>query len=171
MFTFDPINKLIIMDPGVTSVSAIDLYSKWKEWAAESDNAKYAPAFSNSVGGESLGGGIFTGRYFFLQNGWKIRPQEADHSLTIDGNLYTNPAGQSLTVPPLGDYTVTVSLLVSQASQGITVDGTTTDVPTAEEIAQAVWSMVIGSGSFPAGSSAEALKKILQNAVLIPAAL
>ena len=61
--TFDPINKRIILD--VASITAQEIYSRWVDWVALSDNIKYSPAFS-AVGGDDLGGGIFIPPYYFL---------------------------------------------------------------------------------------------------------
>lgn len=118
--TFDGPNKLIIVDNGVTELDAIvDLYSDWKEWAVLSDNMKYLHAFE-AIGGQPLPGGLFAGSTIFLVNGWKIRPHEAHHTLTIKGNIFTND-GSSIHVPTLGNYTVTVSVLASALAQGIAV--------------------------------------------------
>ena len=104
--TFDGTNKLIVVDAGITALDVrVDLYSDWKEWAVLSTNLKYLPAF-RTIGGDPVGSKNF-GRAFFLSNGWKIRPQEANHELVVTGNLFLD-AGESggLFVPTLGGYTV-----------------------------------------------------------------
>lgn len=115
--TFDGPNKLIIVDNGVTELDAtVDLYSDWKEWmlTSGSDNAKYLPAF-RTTGGDELPGGQFISGYFFLTNGWRIRPYEGDHGLTIVGNLFVDGGGNPF-VPTLGDYTVMVNVQTSSNS-------------------------------------------------------
>jgi hypothetical protein len=107
-YTFDGVNKLIILDAGVTSFSVGDLYSRWKDWFTLSDNSKYETAFGNSVGGNSLGGGIELGSYYFLQNGWLIRPQEADHTLEVTGNLYPIPDTAALFTGTVGSFQVSI---------------------------------------------------------------
>jgi hypothetical protein len=117
--TFDPANLRIILD--TTYVEAIDLYSRWKEWVQEADNAKWLPAFS-TVGGEPLGGGRFVSQYFFLLNGWRIRPQEADQTLVIAGNISVLGGGDPV-VPTLGSFKVLVQYTVPVQAQAIATDG------------------------------------------------
>jgi hypothetical protein len=60
-----------------------------------SDNSKYLPAFIN-VGGDDIdsSAGTKIPIYAFLMNGWKIKPQEANHTLSInDGILLVNGGG------------------------------------------------------------------------------
>ena len=85
MITFDAINKRIILDS--TSITAEEIFSRWEDWALLSDNAKYGAVMTH-VGGDDLGGGLFIPNYIFLQNGWRVRPMESSHNLTITGNLF-----------------------------------------------------------------------------------
>jgi len=130
--SFDPIARRIVLDGDVST--ARDLYSRWKEWAQEGDNAKFPPAFS-TVGGEPLGGGRFVAAYFFLLNGWRVRPREADHTLIVDGNLGVEGGGDPI-VPTLGSFRVLVQYTVPVQAQGIATSGSIG--PTAEQIAQEV---------------------------------
>jgi len=125
-FTFDGPNKLFIAKAGVTSVNVQqDLYSDWKEHVLATDDVKFPPAL-RAIGGDPVGGGNSAGRTFFLQNGFQLRPDEADHTLIIDGNLYHDD-GLDVIVPTLGGYTVLVehsrSNLIDEidtaASQGV----------------------------------------------------
>jgi len=92
MFTFNGITKIIQGDYGSGSTVELDirrdLYSAWKEWTAIDNNAKYLQAFS-TTGGDPISLTIAVGAYFFLENGWKIRPFESNHRLVLNGNLYT----------------------------------------------------------------------------------
>lgn len=153
-FTFDGPNRLIICDPGVTSFGTTELYSRWKEWVALSDNAKFVTAFANSVGGDPLGGGVFLGSYVFLQNGWTIRPQEANHILDISGNIFPIPDTAPLFTSTLGSFNVQVGLRTSSLTQQVEVPA----VNTPEDIAQKVWEEDL-SGSYNADEAADVLKK------------
>lgn len=119
MYTFDGPNKLIILDLGTTSFGVADLYSRWKDWVLLSDNAKYLPAFADSVGGNALGGGSFLGQYFFIQNGWQIRPQEADHTLVVTGNLFAIPDTADPFAATVGSFNVKVKQEVSSLTQAV----------------------------------------------------
>jgi hypothetical protein len=68
------------------------------------------------VGGDPISATKNLGLTFFMINGWRIRPQEADHRLTVIGNLYTDPAGFSPFVSTLGVYNVTIEMQVSNLS-------------------------------------------------------
>lgn len=136
-YTFDGNNKLIVIDSGVTSFSVSDLYSRWKEWFSVADNAKYQTAFGNSVGGNPLGGGLFLGSYYFLQNGWLIKPQEANHTLEVFGNLYPIPDTASLFASTSGSYNVQIIMRNSSLTQGVATTG---------DISSAVWSASIAGG-------------------------
>ncbi len=124
--TFDGENKLIIVNQDETVLDVRDdIYSAWKRWAANADNAKYAAAM-RSVGGDPLPGGRFLGSTFFLLNGWKIRPFEGDHTLNVQGNLYSED-GASPFARTIGDYNVAISLTTSSLVEGISTSGSTID--------------------------------------------
>ena len=88
MVTFDGVNKLIIMDNLVTSLDVRALYAAWKQWVQELDNLKYLSAFDVVGGNPTIGTSSIT-PYFFLINGWKIRPYEGNHTLKVEGILLT----------------------------------------------------------------------------------
>lgn len=123
-FLFDGPNKLIVMSPGIIEFSAKDLYSRWKEWVLVSDNSKYEYAFA-SVAGDSIGAGQTIAPYIFLNTfgGWRIRPQEANHQLRINGNLYSIDSTLDLFVPTLGNFTVITVVERSSAAIATTVGG------------------------------------------------
>lgn len=135
--TFDGVNKLIIVNVGETSISVdTDIYSDWKEWLLESDNIKYPIAIS-AIGGDPIGGGRFLGTTFFLENGWKMRPYEGNHTLSVIGNLYTRD-GSSPFVQTLGSYNVLISMQVSNL-----IDTVATGGSTPSDVADAVWNKII----------------------------
>lgn len=122
--------KRIILDSA--SVSAAQIWSAWVDW--HEANQQWPLAFQ-LVGGNALGGGLFIPPYFFLMNGWRVRPMEASHNLTITGNLFVDGGGVPV-VGTLGTYQVNVNYTVPVQAQGIATSGSTG--PTASEIAAAV---------------------------------
>lgn len=129
MIAFDTASKRIILDSA--SVTATEIYSRWCDWAAQSDNLKYGMVI-RQVGSDDLGGGLSIPPYFFLQNGWRVRPMEANHNLTITGNLFVEGGGVPV-VGTLGTFQVNVNYTVPVQAQGIATSGSTG--PTASEIA------------------------------------
>jgi hypothetical protein len=113
-FTVDGTNKLLIAKPGVVDVDVIvDLYSDAKEhWIATSDNVFLFPF--RSVAGDPIDLVRDLAGTIFLTNGWKIRPDEAHHTLTLTGNLRLE-VGQTpgIFVPTLGAFTVLVQIDLS----------------------------------------------------------
>lgn len=117
--TFDPASKRIILDSA--SVTAQEIYSRWCDWAAASDNVKYGIVI-RQVGSDDLGSGLSIPPYFFLQNGWRVRPMEANHSLTITGNLFVEGGGVPV-VQTLGTFQVNVNYTVPVQAQGVATSG------------------------------------------------
>lgn len=118
--TFDPVNRRIVLSSA--SVSAVELWSRWCDWAATGDNLKWLPAM-RQVGGDDLGGGLLIPAYVFLLNGWRVRPMEADHTLTISGNLFVEGGSGSPVVSTLGTYNVLVQLVVPVQAQAVNTGG------------------------------------------------
>jgi len=107
---FDGSTKVITLTTGTTVVSVRDLWSRWVDWFLTEDNSKYLPAFIN-VGGDDIdiSAGTKIPIYAFLMNGWKIKPQEANHTLTIqDGILLVNGGGDPFNNTN-GSYTVRIN--------------------------------------------------------------
>lgn len=125
MITFDPVNKRIVLDSAYATAGQI--YSRWKEWVLTGDNTKYEQAFS-VLGGDPLGGGLFVASYFFLMNGWRIRPMEADHTLILEGNIAVLGGGIPV-VQTLGQFNVSTQFTVPVQAQGISTSGSTMDIP------------------------------------------
>lgn len=112
--SFDPLTLRIVelSVSGDTSLDWIEIYSEWKDWLLDDPITRggYPPAF-RVVGGEARGGGApRLGTTFFLCNGWKFRPAEYSHHVTLNGNIVTDPAGARVWVPTLGAFTVGVQL-------------------------------------------------------------
>ena len=117
--TIDPTNRRLILD--TASTTAQEIYSSWAEWMLLSDNSKYPPAF-NATGGDDLGGGLYIPPYYFLLNGWRVRPMESSHLLVITGNLFVEGGGQPV-VQTLGSYNVSVQYTVPVQAQAFSVSG------------------------------------------------
>lgn len=117
--TFDPISRRIILDS--SSVTASELWSRWVDWMAIGTNSKYLPAF-RQVGGDDLGGGLLIPAYYFLLNGWRIRPMEANHLLVVSGNIYVDGGGQPV-VNTLGPYNVSIQYTVAMQAQAVVTSG------------------------------------------------
>ena len=128
--TLDGAARRIVLDS--TSVTAAEVWSAWVRW--HDDNREWPLAF-RQVGGDSLGGGLYIPPYFFLLNGWRVRPMEADHTLVITGNLFVEGGGVPV-VPTLGVHQVNVNYTVPVQAQGIATSGSTG--PSAAQIADAV---------------------------------
>ena len=151
MVTFDGPNLLIIVDSGETSLDfRNDVYSDWKEWVKDSlaANASFPEAISN-IGGDSLPEeGQFVGTTFFLENDWRMRSWEGNHSLTIFGNAFTR-TGDPLFVNTLGAYTVQINLRTSTLPETFvlpSVQGASTiDSADLINIADEVWDEIIDS--------------------------
>lgn len=126
---FDGSTKIIALDSA--SVSAAEIWSRWADWHAASDNARWPLAF-RQVGGDDLGGGLSIPPYYFLQNGWRVRPMESSHNLTITGNLFVEGGGVPVT-STVGTFQINVNYTVPVQAQGISTSGSAG--PTAAEIA------------------------------------
>ena len=137
--TFDPAAQRIVLDSA--SVTATEIFSRWEDWAALSDNVKYGLVI-RQVGGDDLGGDLSIPPYFFLQGGWRVRPMESNHNLTVTGNLFVEGGGVPV-VQTLGTYQVNVNYTVPVQAQGIATSGSSG--PSAESIAAAVVSALQGT--------------------------
>lgn len=120
-YIIDGPNKIIKLTTGTTQVSIRDLWSRWVDWFLTSDNSKYLPAFVQ-VGGNDIDPlqGTSIPIYIFLMNGWKLQPQEANHTLSVnDGIIVVNGGGDPF-INTIGAYTIRINY--SQPVQAITVN-------------------------------------------------
>ena len=118
-YIIDGPTKTITLSTGTVSVSVRDLWSRWVDWFLTDDNSKYLPAFKN-VGGDQIDPVMGTSIpiYSFLENGWKLKPQEANHTLSIsDGILLVNGGGDPF-INTIGNYVVRINY--QQPVQAIT---------------------------------------------------
>jgi hypothetical protein len=132
--TFDGPNKLVILS--TASLSLIELWGAWKDWLL-AGNAQYALAF-DTVGGEPIDqvAGTMVPLFLFVQNGWKIRPMEANHTLTVaDGSLIGESGGDPF-VSTLGAYTVRIRY--QQPVQAFGYSTNASAGPTTDQIVEAI---------------------------------
>lgn len=153
-FTVDTTNKLFIAKTGVVSFDVqIDLYSDGKEhWLTDTTANKFDFPV-RTVAGDPISGSESISPFFFLRDGWKIRPDEVDHQLDVLGNLFidTGEIG-GLFVPTTGGFTVLVNITVS--SKATSVGG---------DVATQVWSSNISSS--PANSAGAALSELRKSGI------
>ena len=126
----------------ITQFSADDVYSRWKDWLVEdTSRTGHPPAFTNSVGGDDLGDGISLGKYYFIQNGWRIIPDQRDHTLTITGNLFPKTNTDEVLSAATGNHQVLTNMRTSSLTQRVVsnVGASPSDV------ADAVWDRDISS--------------------------
>ena len=129
--TFDGATKVITLSSA--TVSAAEIWSAWVNWYPS--NSQWGIAITQ-VGGQSLGGGLYIPPYFFLMNGWKVKPMEQDHLLVINGNLFVDGGGNAV-INTVGDFNVSVQYTVPVQAQAFSTSGGSSY--TLEQIADAVW--------------------------------
>lgn len=119
--TFDGATKQITLTAGTVTLDVVDLYSRWKDWVLDSDNSKWAEAFA-PVGGDTIdvSAGTAIPLYAFLVNGWRIKPQEADHTLAVSGGVLLVSGGGDPFVNTTGAFVVRINY--QQPVQAITVN-------------------------------------------------
>lgn len=164
-YSFDADNKRIILSNGTTTLDVRDMYSRWKEWMQISDNSKYLHAFE-IVGGDTINesAGTYVPAYVFLVNGWRIRPQEANHTLNVSGGILLVLGGGDPFVNTNGSYVVRINY--QQPVQAITVSidggGTASGITEQDksDIAQKVLQELISDHSGISGSLANIVADI-----------
>lgn len=124
--TFDGTNKLITVNSLVTALSVkVDLYAAWKDWVLLDNNAQYLAAFS-VIGGEEISTEVTVDTTYFLLNGWKIRPYEGNHVLTITGNLFVDGGGSPM-IQTVGNYNVLVNMITSNIINVVSANANVTE--------------------------------------------
>lgn len=133
-FDVDTGAKLFIAKAGVTAVNVkTDLYSDAKEHWLSGGVAMGFPFPIRVVAGDPTSTG-FVEPFFFLGQGWKIRPDEADHTLVLVGNMELDEGETGdMVVPTIGDYTVLVRNALS--NKALVLNG----VSDVNAIAAGVW--------------------------------
>lgn len=161
--TYIPGNKLFVLNSGVIDFDVVvDLYSDAKEdWLTDTVLNKFKfPLLA--IGGQAIGGGRVISPYIMLRYGWKVRPQEADHTLTVAGNLITDNESTPF-AEVLGNYQVIIKSIVS--SNSLTASGTALSPADLTSIINGVWNEVL-AGHMTSGSAAKMLRDIKLKATL-----
>ena len=163
-FTVDTTAKLFIAKPGVTDFDVrVDLYSDAKEhWIDDATANKYTfPLLS--VGGNPIEAPTkYIPAYIYLTNGWRIRPQEAHHTLAVTGGILLVDGGGDPFVNTLAAFVVRV--LYEQPVQAIAISTSGAIAPTQQQIRDAM--LLAPSGAAASGSIDDQLADIL--AILPP---
>lgn len=152
MFIFDGPNKKVILDAAfvvdnMISFTVTELYSAWVDWVVQGDNLKYPPAF-RVLGGDPIGGGQYVGTYLFFRNdlGWIGVPPAVDPcTIMIEGSLF----GESSEAPLLENLPAQqTDLIITRSTQVTAIDlGGSIEVPSAAEVANAVWQKLLSSSN------------------------
>jgi hypothetical protein len=134
---FDGPNKVIILTSGTVALSVRDLWSRWVDWLLTSDNSKFLPAMS-LLGGDDIDpiAGTKVPVYVSLLNGWRVRPQSADHVLSVTAGILLVSGGGNPFTSPLGSFVVTIVLSQPVQAIGFSTGGGGGATP--EQIAAAV---------------------------------
>jgi hypothetical protein len=135
-YSFGGTTKVISLTSGTTILDVRDLYSRWKDWS-QTAGSGYLQAMS-VVGGDPVDAsqGIYVTSYFFLENGWKIKPQEANHKLTVLNGVLVDAAGGGPFISTIGTYNVLVQYSQPVKSETVSISGSSG--PTPAQIATAV---------------------------------
>ncbi len=128
--TFNGSTKRVTLPTGTVTLNLIDLYSQWKLWVL-AGNAECLLAFA-TVGGEITEIPL----YLFLQNGWLIVPQSADHVLTVTNGILVGQGSADPFTDPAGSYKIRINRQTPGIAIGYSTSGVTG--PTAADIAAAV---------------------------------
>ena len=151
--SFDGVNKRINLEIGTTSLSVRDLWSRAVDWWLTEDNSKFIFPLTQ-VGGDSIdaAAGTMIPIYCFLMSGWKVKPQEANHTLSVgDGILLVDGGGDPF-VATTGAFTVRINYQQPVQAISFASSGGGTAIIDYQQVTEAIWNAPISSyvsgGSF-----------------------
>lgn len=158
MLAFDGVTKVITVSI-VDVISVRDVYSRWADWVATAGNAVFLPAFA-TLGGDDIDAvaGTKIPIYAFLINGWRIRPREASHTLTVNDGILLVAGGGDPFVNTVGTFVVRINY--QQPVQAISFATGGGAGPTANDIALAVWAKII-EGAYTAEQMIRIMASVL----------
>lgn len=159
---FNGATKTITLSPGTTAIGVRDLWSRWVDWLLTGDNSKYPVAMSQT-GGDDIDAtaGTKIPVYAFLLNGWRIKPQEANHTLTVgDGVLLVQGGGDPF-VNTTGSFIVRINYqqpvqAISFTAGGSSAGGLTTEQASMLEALAKIHGLISGIPLVVTATSREA---------------
>lgn len=119
--SFNGSTKVVTLPGSTTTMSVLALWSRYVDWLTTTSNMKYAVAMT-LVGGQTIdsSAGTYIPKYIFLQNGWQVQPNSANHTLAVTSGIILVSGGGD----PFKDSTgYTVRINYQQPVQAIGVDG------------------------------------------------
>lgn len=142
--SFDGASKLMSLSLGTTSLDVREMWSDWVDWFLTGDNSKYSMAMAN-LGGDDINPveGTTVPIYVFLLNDWKIRPQEADHTLSVVNGILLVSGGGDPFVNPVGEFVIRINY--QQPVQAISYSAEGGAGVDAEVIAAAVMNAIMAN--------------------------
>jgi hypothetical protein len=166
MLSFDGTTKVVTITTD-TELDVKDLWSRWVDWWLTSDNSKYGLAMEQ-VGGNDIDtvAGTSIPIYIYLQDGWKIKPKEANHTLAVTNGILLTDDSSDPFVNTTGSYMVRVNY--QQPVQALTVSTGGGSAPTASQVADAVWDELVADHT-SAGSVGKELNDAKKKASLASA--
>ena len=132
--TFDGDNKLIIVNTQYSSLTVkSDIYSASKRWLQRRNNSAYARPM-RAIGGDPVISGLYAGDIYFLTNDWQI---VVNNQVAVTGIIYSDNVNLNTFIINSGGgvQSQASNLAYSYNTTGVTV-------PTASQVASAVWNDV-----------------------------
>lgn len=115
----------------------IHLYSHWKQAIIDGClSAGFTKAF-DTVGGNPVSATCNLSGYYFLTNGWRVRPREQDESYVVEGNLFTCGGVCHPFVNTVCPYNTFVT--INTSAQSLTSTAASIPAPCIATLADAVW--------------------------------
>jgi hypothetical protein len=92
-----------------TELDVKALWTAWVNWFLTSDNSKYGLVMEQ-VGGNDIDvdAGTSIPVYIYLQNGWKVKPKEANHTLRVTNAVLLTDDGTTPYTTTTGSYNVVI---------------------------------------------------------------
>lgn len=122
VFTFDEVNKLVIVDAGVTEVTCQQIYNACRNFEGELGNLDLLPLV-RAGGKDDLGGGRQVGITLTMINDWRLKfPDEAGPTVAIrqvtGGNFLAVNQFQNVPI----DASTFVSVIIAQDTTAVALE-------------------------------------------------